>query len=140
MAIRADFCPTSWSSQTCLGTLYGIPIDGCNCYAVPKVNPRGSWMQRSHSRGKFNNNPCFENAFHVGLHNFASLFSIPPPLPRPNPSALALRPPAITPNAGNMGDVPGTKVWVGNLGSTCEERDLRDEFSKFGELNKVWLP
>lgn len=36
-----------------------------------------------------------------------------------------------------MGDVPGTKVWVGNLGSTCEERDLRDEFSKFGELNKV---
>lgn len=37
----------------------------------------------------------------------------------------------------NMGDVPGTKVWVGNLGSTCEERDLRDEFSKFGELNKV---
>lgn len=39
-----------------------------------------------------------------------------------------------------MGDVPGTKVWVGNLGSTCEERDLRDEFSKFGELNKVRLP
>ncbi|CAN0066672.1 unnamed protein product [Ectocarpus sp. 4 AP-2014] len=38
-----------------------------------------------------------------------------------------------------MGDVPGTKVWVGNLGSTCEERDLRDEFSKFGELNKVWV-
>lgn len=38
-----------------------------------------------------------------------------------------------------MGDVPGTKVWVGNLGSTCEERDLRDEFSKFGELNKVRL-
>lgn len=36
-----------------------------------------------------------------------------------------------------MGDVPGTKVWVGNLGSSCEERDLRDEFSKFGELNKV---
>lgn len=39
-----------------------------------------------------------------------------------------------------MGDVPGTKVWVGNLGSTCEERDLRDEFSKFGELNKVRRP
>lgn len=38
-----------------------------------------------------------------------------------------------------MGDVPGTKVWVGNLGSTCEERDLRDEFSKFGELNKASL-
>lgn len=38
-----------------------------------------------------------------------------------------------------MGDVPGTKVWVGNLGSTCEERDLRDEFSKFGDLNKVCL-
>lgn len=38
-----------------------------------------------------------------------------------------------------MGDVPGTKVWVGNLGSTCEERDLRDEFSKFGELNKVGI-
>lgn len=39
-----------------------------------------------------------------------------------------------------MAEVPGTKVWVGNLGSTCEERDLRDEFSKFGELNKVRRP
>ncbi|CAN0306344.1 unnamed protein product, partial [Discosporangium mesarthrocarpum] len=38
-----------------------------------------------------------------------------------------------------MGDVPGCKVWVGNLGSSCEERDLRDEFSRFGELNKVWV-
>ncbi|CAN0323963.1 unnamed protein product, partial [Discosporangium mesarthrocarpum] len=36
-----------------------------------------------------------------------------------------------------MGDVPGYQVYVGNLGDYCETRDLRDELSRFGELNKV---
>eukprot|EP00123_Amoebidium_parasiticum_P000959 comp11917_c0_seq1/m.6571 comp11917_c0_seq1/g.6571 ORF comp11917_c0_seq1/g.6571 comp11917_c0_seq1/m.6571 type:complete len:257 (-) comp11917_c0_seq1:377-1147(-) len=36
-------------------------------------------------------------------------------------------------------DSKGTKVYVGNLNPDSDERDLRDEFERFGRLNDVWV-
>lgn len=38
-----------------------------------------------------------------------------------------------------MGDRKGTKVYVGNLNPDVNERDLREQFDRFGGLTDVWV-
>eukprot|EP01134_Creolimax_fragrantissima_P004825 CFRG4825T1 len=38
-----------------------------------------------------------------------------------------------------MGDSKGTKVYVGNLDQDASERELRELFVKYGEVNDIWI-